>query len=144
MIFALPQKTKTIYKLRFLCVVLAVLGVLLCFFERNKVIRAVFYIAFALFVVGFWALHKFLKTYRLEISFDKIVVFYEVIVAVKKICPLSAISYITQFQTPLAKKNKLCVVVLKSTPKSIIIPEMLEKTVLKIQKATEETRGNGD
>lgn len=134
MIFALPKKTKTIYKLRFLSVVLAVLSVLLCFFERNELVRMAFYIVFALSIVGYWALYGFLKTYRLKISSGGIIVFYKVFVSVKKICPIGAISYITRVKTPIAKKNRLCAILLKTAPKSIIIPEMFETTVLKLQK----------
>lgn len=142
MIFSVPNQTVRIYKIRFLCLGLTVLAFATCLFWQTKTYRAVFFVVFCVFTVGFWYLVNRLRGFTLQISESAVIIKYGVLIKAQKILPFSCISHITLWQTPLNKKAGVCGVVLKSAPNSTFIPEILLSSAIEIQKAVER-RGKG-
>lgn len=143
MIFALPEKTLLLYKIRLLGLFAAALALVLCYPWQSRVFWAVFFVMVCACVFGFWYFIKRLRSFQLRLDAGVIIARYGVFFETKRIYLLSSIVCFGKVQSPLAKKRRICAILLKSAPKSLFIPELEEENALKVQEAWEKHNERG-
>lgn len=123
--YRLPKKTVVLWQLRFtvLCALLLAMASLTLFFSKWMIIPlSALFLVFTLFITIFIPLH--IKSYKIEVSRETVVINRGVIIRVNHIMPFSRFIYAEQITTPAARFMGLSALSLKVARGFILIPEM--------------------
>ena len=123
--YALPRKTLLLWRIR-IVLALAVILLFLNYLPLPKdtaiIIGAIFICLFL--TAFFWYLPKFIKSCRITIIKDSIIIKRGVIIENTHILPFSRLIHTLTIQTPIAKLLSLNTVLLKAARFRIFVPEL--------------------
>ena len=123
--YALPRKTLLLWRIR-LVLTLAFLLIFLWYLPLSSdwflIIGSVF--CFMFLAAFFWYMPKFIKSCRITVVNDSVIIKRGVIVENTHILPFSRLIHTLTVQTPLAKLFSLNTVLLKAARFRIFVPEM--------------------
>ena len=123
MTFTLPTKTKTLWQIRFVCVI-----VFLCFisFLFGRSLR--WYLIFIILTIGaaitFVYLPLYLKSYKITVDTAFVAISKGVLIKITNIMPYPRLIYAQCYTTPLSSLFKMKIILLKATRGWIFVPEM--------------------
>ena len=125
--YALPRKTLLLWRIR--AVLIASLLLLICLYlplsaDLTLIISTI--IIFVLLAAFFWYLPKFIKSCRITVANDAVVIKRGVLVENTHILPFTRLIHTLTVQTPLAKLFSLNTVLLKAARFRIFVPELSE------------------
>ena len=123
--YALPRKTLLLWRIRAVIITLFMLFV--CAYlplPRDITLIISTVIIFAFFTAIFWYLPKFIKSCRITVTNDSVIIKRGVIVENTHILPFTRLIHTLTVQTPIAKLMSLNTVLLKAARFRIFIPEL--------------------
>ncbi len=125
--YALPRKTLLLWRIRAIIITIALLFV--CAYlplrsDFTAIISTI--IIFIFFASFFWYLPKFIKSCRITVTNDSVIIKRGVIVENTHILPFTRLIHTLTVQTPIAKLLSLNTVLLKAARFRIFVPELSE------------------
>ena len=123
--YRLPRKALILWEIRLAIIELLILGICRYFYLKLSFLYVVLIVLTAIFIISLvWYLPAFLKSYKIRLSNDGIIIRRGVIIKNTHILPFSRLIYTHSLVTPLAKLLKLKAVTLKAARSTIVLPEM--------------------
>ena len=125
--YRLPRKALFLWEFRLAVIELIILGICRYFYLKLSFLYIVSIVLTAIFIISLvWYLPAFLKSYKIRLSNEGIIIRRGVIIKNTHILPFSRLIYTQSLVTPLAKLLRLKAVTLKAARSTIIVPEMNE------------------
>ena len=121
----LPKKARYLWQMRCFGVGLIIVALCAYFYPYYKFLFiAGTIISFIAFATICWYIPLFIKSYKIVIEQESVVIKRGVIIKTTRIMPYSRLIYTQTFTTPIAKLMGLTCVSLKAARSTILIPEM--------------------
>ena len=123
--YALPRKTLLLWRIR-ISIVLAFLLLIIKFLplSRTITILSATVLVFIYLTAFFWYLPKFIKSCRITVTNDAVIINRGIIVTNTHILPFSRLIHTLTVQTPLARLMSLNMVMFKAARFKIFVPEL--------------------
>ncbi len=125
--YSLPKRTVSLWRLRIAALFLFLL--LIVFFlplprTAALIITALLSVLFA--AAAFWYLPRFIKSCRITVVNDSIIIKRGIIVENTHILPFSRLIHTQSVQTPLSRMFSLTMIFFKATRFNLIVPELTD------------------
>lgn len=123
--YKLPKKALFLWEFRLAVTELLILAICRYFYLKLSFLYLISIVLTAVFIISLvWYLPAFLKSYKIRLSKDGIIIQRGVIIKNTHILPFSRLIYTQSLVTPLAKLFKLKAITLKAARNTIFVPEM--------------------
>ena len=123
--YSLPRKALLLWEFRLAIIELLILGICRYFYLKLSFLYIVSIVLTAVFIISLvWYLPAFLRSYKIRLSKDGVIIRRGVIIKNTHILPFSRLIYTQTLVTPLAKLLKLKAITLKAARNTIVVPEM--------------------